>query len=100
MVLQVIRNKIYEIRGQKVTPARMSSSDGLDFDLVRFYEVEPERLKETVRRNGNLFPGDFIFELSKEEYDSLKYPFATLEKDKVEIQQQKHKRIGFKTGNA
>ena len=43
MQLQVIQNKIYEIRGQKVM---------LDFDLAELYETETKRLKEAVRRNN------------------------------------------------
>ncbi len=42
MELQIIQNKIYEIRGQRVM---------LDFDLAELYETETKRLKEAVRRN-------------------------------------------------
>lgn len=56
--LIIIENKIYEIRGQKVM---------LDFDLAEMYEVETKRLKETVKRNMERFPTDFLFQLSKEE---------------------------------
>ena len=58
----IIRNKIYEIRGQKVM---------LDFDLAEIYEVETKRLKEQVRRNIERFPNDFMFQLSKEEWSEL-----------------------------
>lgn len=47
MELQVIQNKIYEIRGQKVM---------LDFDLAELYGSETKRLKEAVRRNLKRFP--------------------------------------------
>lgn len=60
--LTVIENKIYEIRGQRVM---------LDFDLAEMYEVETKYLKRIVRRNINRFPEDFMFELSKEEANSL-----------------------------
>lgn len=60
--LIVIENKIYEIRGQRVM---------LDFDLAGMYEVETKYLKRIVRRNMNRFPEDFMFELSKEEADTL-----------------------------
>ena len=53
MELQVIQNKIYEIRGQKVM---------LDFDLAELYGSETKRLKEAVRRNLKRFPSDFMFE--------------------------------------
>ena len=63
MELEVIQNKIVEIRGCKVM---------LDFDLALLYNVENKRLKEAVRRNVNRFPDDFMFELTKIEYDSLR----------------------------
>lgn len=69
MEIEVIQNKIFEIRGQKIM---------LDFDLALLYSVENKRLKEAVRRNPNRFPEDFMFELSKIEYDSLRTQFATL----------------------
>jgi len=71
MELQIIQNKIYEIRGMRVM---------LDFDLAEMYETENKRLKEAVRRNINRFPADFMFELVREEYNSLRTQFATLEK--------------------
>lgn len=70
MQLQNIQNKIYEIRGQKVM---------LDFDLAELYEVETRVLKQAVRRNIDRFPEDFLFELSKDEYDFLRSQIVTLE---------------------
>lgn len=59
MELQIIQNKIYEIRGQKVM---------LDFDLAALYGVETGQLKRSVRRNIERFEGeDFIFEVTREE---------------------------------
>ncbi|MDD3721938.1 MAG: ORF6N domain-containing protein [Lutibacter sp.] len=52
MELQLIQNKIHEIRGQRVM---------LDFDLAEMYETETKRLKEAVRRNIDRFPADFMF---------------------------------------
>ncbi|MBQ8205519.1 MAG: ORF6N domain-containing protein [Alistipes sp.] len=64
MELQVIQNKIYEIRGQRVM---------LDFDLAAIYQVETRALKQAVRRNIERFEGeDFMFELSDIEYQDLK----------------------------
>jgi len=63
MELQTIQNRIYEIRGQKVL---------LDFDLSELYETETKRLKEAVRRNIERFPSDFMFELTKDEYNTLR----------------------------
>jgi hypothetical protein len=71
MELQTIQNKIYEIRGQKVM---------LDFDLAEMYETETKRLKEAVRRNIARFPADFMFELTREEYHSIRSQIASLEK--------------------
>lgn len=70
MELQVIQRKIYEIRGMRVL---------LDFDLAEMYGIETKRLKEAVRRNIERFPTDFMFELTREEYNSLRTQFATLE---------------------
>ncbi len=57
--LQLIQEKIYEFRGQKVM---------LDFDLAEIYGTETKRLKESVRRNIERFEGDdFMFQLTKEE---------------------------------
>ena len=64
MELQVIQNKIYEIRGVRVM---------LDFDLAALYQVETRTLKQAVRRNMERFEGDdFMFELSESEYNALK----------------------------
>lgn len=71
MELQVIQNKIYEIRGQKVM---------LDFDLAELYGSETKRLKEAVRRNLKRFPCDFMFELTKEEFESLRSQIASSNK--------------------
>lgn len=61
--LDNIRNKIYEIRGQRVM---------LDRDLAELYGVETKNLKRAVRANIVRFPKDFMFELKKEEYESLR----------------------------
>ena len=61
--LQKIQSKIYEIRGRKVM---------LDTDLAELYEVETKNLKRAVRANIERFPDDFMFELTKEEYNSLR----------------------------
>jgi len=63
-----IFNKIYLIRGQKVM---------LDADLAELYNVENKMLKRAVRRNIDRFPGDFMFELSKKEWENLKNHFGT-----------------------
>jgi len=65
----VIENKIYLIRGQKVM---------LDFHLAELYETETKLLKRAVRRNIDRFPQDFMFEINRDEYNSLRYQFGTL----------------------
>ena len=67
--LQVIQSKIYEIRGQKVM---------LDFDLASMYGTETKYLKRSVKNNLKRFPSDFMFELSKEEWDILRCRISTL----------------------
>ena len=52
MKLQLIENKIFELRGHKVM---------LDFTLAELYEVETRVLKQAVKRNLFKFPSDFMF---------------------------------------
>jgi len=68
MEIEVIKSKIYEIRGCKVM---------LDFDLAALYQTETKRIKESVRRNLNRFPEDFMFELSEDEFLNLRSQIAT-----------------------
>jgi len=65
---EVIMNKIYLIRGQKVM---------IDSDLSELYGVETRRLNEQVKRNLSRFPEDFMFKLSEEEYKNLMSQIAT-----------------------
>lgn len=62
-----IQNRIVEIRGYKVM---------LDFDLAALYEVETRVLNQAVRRNIDLFPGDFMFQLTLEEWESMSSQFV------------------------
>ena len=66
-----IKNLIYNIRGKAVM---------LDSDLALLYQVTTSRLNEAVKRNIKRFPEDFMFQLTKEEYDSLRSQFAILKK--------------------
>ena len=50
----------------------------LDRDLAELYGVEVKQLKRQVKRNQDRFPADFMFELSKGEYDALRSQFGTL----------------------
>ena len=68
MELSIIQSKIYEIRGYKVM---------LDFDLAERYGIETAQLKRAVRRNIRRFSGDdFMFELTKIEWESLRCQFG------------------------
>ncbi len=67
---QTIQDKIHTIRGLKVM---------MDFDLAELYETETRILKQSVRRNINRFPLDFMFILTQEEYSFLRSQFVTLE---------------------
>jgi len=55
---ELVMNKIYLIRGQKVM---------LDRDLALLYGVQPIRLREQVKRNSNRFPENFMFQLNEKE---------------------------------
>ena len=57
-----IKNLIYTIRGHKVM---------LDSDLAMLYEVETKHLNRAVKRNIERFPNNFMFQLTKEEYDEV-----------------------------
>ena len=65
---EVLMNKIFLIRGMKVM---------IDSDIAELYEVETRRLNEQVKRNIERFPINFMFQLTKEEFDNLKSHFAT-----------------------
>lgn len=63
MQLEIIRNKIYEIRGQKIM---------FDFDLAELYEVETRILNQSVKRSIARFPKDFMFQLTQKEWEPLR----------------------------
>ena len=62
MLLVTIQNKIYEVNGVKIM---------LDFDLAELYEVETRVLNQAIKRNIESFPEDFMFRLTKEEWDEI-----------------------------
>jgi hypothetical protein len=66
-----IIRKIYWFRGEKVM---------LDKDLAKLYGVNTKSLKQAVKRNLKRFPEDFMFILTKEEYQSLRSQFVTLKR--------------------
>ena len=63
MTVDNIRNRVYVIRGQQVM---------LDYDLAEIYGYEVKNLNRQVKRNIERFPEDFMFQLTKEEYDNLR----------------------------
>jgi phage regulator Rha-like protein len=69
--IELIASKIVLVRGEKVL---------IDHDLAEMYDVETKQLKRAVRRNINRFPEDFMFQLTKEEYRSLRSQFGTLKR--------------------
>lgn len=71
---EVITSKIYLIRNQKVM---------IDRDIAELYGVETKRLKEAVRRNIARFPEDFMFEMTKEEFENWRTQFATSKSDQI-----------------
>jgi regulator of replication initiation timing len=65
---ELVMSKIYIIRDQKVM---------LDRDLAELYQVETKQLKRQVKRNMERFPEDFMFELTREEYENLRRQIGT-----------------------
>jgi len=66
--LDIIAKKIYLIRGHKVM---------LDSDLAKLYGVETRVLLQSVKRNIKRFPSDFMFQLTKEEFEILRSQIVT-----------------------
>ena len=73
---QIIYNLIYMIRGKQVM---------LDSDLSMLYQVETKRLNEAMKRNKKRFPEDFCFQLTEEEYETLRSQIATSKLDEIEL---------------
>ena len=66
--LESIKDMIYIIRGQKVM---------LDSDLAKLYGVDTKTLNRQVKRNESRFPKDFMFQLTEDEFESLRYQIGT-----------------------
>ena len=67
-LLALVKSKIYTIRGQKVM---------LDFDLAQMYEVKTGSLNQSVKRNIERFPSDFMFQLNEDEWEEWKSQYVT-----------------------
>ena len=68
ILVEMIENKIYLIRGKSVM---------FDKDLATIYGVKTRDLNKAVTRNIERFPGDFMFQLTKQEYENLMFQFGT-----------------------
>lgn len=76
MELQLIASKIYEIRGQRVM---------LDADLAELYGIETKVLNQSVRRNKNRFPQDFMFVLNEKDFQGMRSQIVTASRAKRNI---------------
>jgi hypothetical protein len=65
---EMVISKIFNVRGKKVM---------LDKDLAELYDVETKALNQAVKRNLLRFPEDFMFQLSKEEFENLRSQIVT-----------------------
>ena len=70
-IIQSIQYRIYTIRGERVM---------LDKDLASLYETETKSLNLSVKRNSKRFPPDFMFQLTKQEYEGIRFEIETLDK--------------------
>ncbi len=70
-IIKSIQNRIYEIRGERVIRDR---------DLASLYEIEVKILNQAVKRNIKRFPKDFMFQLTKEEFEELNFQAEVTEK--------------------
>ncbi|NML22105.1 ORF6N domain-containing protein [Pseudoflavitalea sp. G-6-1-2] len=70
-IMQNIPARIYEIRGERVM---------IDRDLAILYETESRMLNQAVKRNLKRFPPDFMFQLTKDEVDALRFQIETSNK--------------------
>ncbi len=69
-IIRSIQNRIYEIRGERII---------LDGDLADLYEVPLKSLNFAVKRNIKRFPKDFMFQLTRDELEALRFQIETLE---------------------
>jgi phage regulator Rha-like protein len=78
-IIKSIQNRIYELRGERVM---------LDRDLAALYETETKALNLAVKRNIKRFPKDFMFQLTNEEFEGLRFQIETLEKSRKPLRLQ------------
>lgn len=75
MEIAIIQSKIYEVRGTKVM---------LDKDLAELYQVTTGNLNKAVKRNIKRFPPDFMFQLTTEEWEALRFQNGIIKKGRGE----------------
>jgi phage regulator Rha-like protein len=68
MNIEIIHNKIYEVRGHKVM---------LDYEIAEMFEVLTKALNQAVKRNIERFPEDFMFQLTQEEWETMRSQIVT-----------------------
>ena len=73
MKLDIIENKIYEVCGQRVM---------LDYDIAELYQIATKVLNQSVKRNIDRFPEDFMFRLSIQEWERMRSQFVTASQKK------------------
>ena len=86
-IIKSIQNRIYDIREERVM---------LDFDLAFLYEVDTKVLNQAVKRNIKRFPDDFMFQLSVEEWESMRSQIVTasdlnMNRSQIVTGSQKHR---------
>lgn len=87
MLVENIQNKVYVIRGQQVM---------LDYDLAEIYGYEVKNLNQQVKCNIARFPEDFMFQLTRDEIESVKSQFVISRDDyflKVKEEAEEHCRM-------
>jgi ORF6N domain len=76
---ELVINKIYLIRGQKVM---------MDRDLAELYQVETRVLNQAIRRNTDRFPKDFMFQLTKKEFENWKSQIVISNSEKMGLRKR------------
>ena len=66
--VELVERRIYVIRGQRIM---------LDADLADLYEVATKNLNKAVSRNRQRFPNDFMFQVTPEELENLRFQSGT-----------------------
>lgn len=89
-IIRSIQNRIYELRGERVM---------LDFDLAALYETETKVFNQAVKRNIQRFPKDFMFQLTREEWNNLRSQIVTGSLQVIDIKDDINNRSQIVTGS-